>query len=176
MEENINNELLQLIDSKKGSSKKQSFIFKMKDLLVKDLACRLPYNNTWLRIYNYTGTDNQWTRVKLDADVWKKIKESKFGLVHVRAELKPVAALDYREVDEIFNEVLGSQEEADKYGDWIKFKCDGDIEFIFNRRSYKDVQKLYDWMYANNVDVNHLEDYALTMVWPPLSKDNLKDE
>lgn len=163
----MNKELLDLVEEKKGS-KKRSFIFKMKDLLIKDLACRLPYNNTWLRVCD--KETHEWTDKKLDVDTFKKIKENEIGLCYVKVKLRPVESLDYNEVDEVFNAVLGSKEEADKYGDWIKFRADGGIEFIFNRRSYKDVQKLYDWMYENNIDLNNLAEYNLTVEWPPLSK------
>lgn len=163
----MNKELLDLVEEKKGS-KKQSFIFKMKDLLVKDLSCRLPYNNTWLRVCD--KETHEWSDKKLDIDTFKKIKESEIGLCYVKVKLRSVESLDYKEVDEIFNAVLGSQEEADKCGDWIKFRCDGGIEFIFNRRSYKDVQRLYEWMYEHNIDLNNLAEYNLTTEWPPLAK------
>lgn len=163
----MNKELLDLVEEKKGS-KKQSFIFKMKDLLVKDLSCRLPYNNTWLRVCD--KETHEWFDKKLDIDIFKKIKENEIGLCYVKVKLRPVESLDYKEVDEIFNAVLGSQEEADKCGDWIKFRCDGGIEFIFNRRSYKDVQRLYEWMYEHNVDLNNLAEYNLITEWPPLAK------
>ena len=163
----MNKELLDLVEEKKGS-KKQSFIFKMKNLLVKDLSCRLPYNNTWLRVCD--KETHEWSDKKLDIDTFKKIKESEIGLCYVKVKLRPVESLDYKEVDEIFNAVLGSQEEADKCGDWIKFRCDGGIEFIFNRRSYKDVQRLYEWMYEHNIDLNNLAEYNLTTEWPPLAK------
>ena len=163
----MNRELLDLVEQYKGS-KKQSFIFKMKDLLVKDLSCRLPYNNTWLRIFD--SVKQEWVDQKLDIDTYKKIRENNIGLAHVKVKLKPVEALTYSEVDEVFDAVLGSNEEADKHGDWIKFRSDGGIEFIFNRRSYKDVQKLYEWMYEHNVDLNNLAEYNLITEWPPLSK------
>ena len=102
--------------------------------------------------------------------IWEHIKNSSIGLMHVKVYLRPVNSLTQAECNTIFNEVLGSEEEATKHGDWIKFRRDGSIEFIFNCRSYKDVQKLYDWMYEHDIDVNNLEEFNMTMPYPPLSK------
>lgn len=151
-----------------GSKKITSFVFKIYNTLVKDLACRLPYNNTKVRVFD--KDTEKWHDEYLTSELFEKIRKSNIGLVHLKVYLRPVNSLTQAECDEIFREVLGSEDEATEHGDWIKFRCDGDIEFIFNRRSYRDVQKLYDWMYAHNIDVNNLAEYNLTMQWPPLSK------
>lgn len=150
-----------------GSKKRTSFVFKIHNTLVKDLACRLPYGHTKLRIFDKER--NMWMDQTLTISIWEKIKNSDIGLMHVKLFLRPVNSLTSEECDEIFREVLGSEDEATEHGDWIKFRSDGDIEFIFNRRSYRDVQKLYNWMYEHNIDVNNLEEYNMTMPWPPLS-------
>ena len=149
--------------------KRSSFIYKIKNTLVKDLACRLPYDNTMLQIYDKES--NVWNKVKLNHSIWNDIYNSNIGILHVKVYLRPVSSLTNKEVEEIFNEVLKSEEDASEYGDWIKFRADGGIEFIFNRRSYKDVMKLYDWMYRHNIDLNNLAEYNLTFEWPPSSKD-----
>jgi hypothetical protein len=162
-----NQKLLDAIESV-PSRKRDSFIYKIKNTLARDLACRLPYGHTKLRIFD--KEKNAWTDQILTPVIWERIKSSDIGLMHVKVYLRPVNSLTQAECDIIFNEVLGSEGEATKHGDWIKFRCDGGIEFIFNRRPYRDVQKLYDWMYEHDIDINNLEEYNMTMSYPPLLK------
>lgn len=166
-DEVLNQSLLETIDSV-PNRKRDSFIYKIKNTLVKDLACRLPYGHTKIRIFD--KEKRMWIDQTLTISIYEKIRNSEIGLMHVKLYLRPVNSLAYNECEDIFNKVLGSEEEATKCGDWIKFRCDGGIEFIFNRKSYRDVQKLYDWMYEHDIDVNNLEEYNMTMPWPPLSK------
>ena len=103
------------------------------------------------RRLKYPKTIDAYVTLKPD-----DIRSMEIGTYDIVPYLYPVSSLTESQCDELFSLVLGSEEEAGKYGDWIKFRKDGDIEFIFTRRSYKDVWKLYEWLYRNHFDVDGL--------------------
>lgn len=127
---------------------------KLKDLVLKDLASRLPYHNTTVKVKR----DMSWFSETLNVFLWHDIMNGNLKVEDIKVVLKPMSALSDKEMTELVVSALGGDPAAGfDTNDWIRF-FDSDIEFIFYRRSYKDVIKFYDYCYAHGLDVNGLID------------------
>lgn len=63
---------------------------------------------------------------------------------------------------EVADLVLGVDAEI-MTDDFIKFRQDGDVEFIFYRRSYREVLKFYQYCHAHHMDIYGLIDNGLAI-------------
>jgi len=132
---------------------------KKRDLLLKDLAARLPYHNTTVRVTRWHCVFDE----SLSEFLWHDIKNGLIEIEDIKVVLKPMSALNDKEMRDLVVSVFGGDpaEDSSLTNDWIKFNTD--IEFIFYRRSYKDVLKFYDYCYSHNLDVNGLIDCGLAI-------------
>lgn len=90
--------------------------------------------------------------------------------------LYPMSALNDDEMGELLELTISKDFENDPTGDWIKFRQDGDVEFIFYRRSYKDVVKFFNWCYLNNYDCNNLIEKDMAIDISELKREDEKSE
>lgn len=93
--------------------------------------------------------------IPLTPSLWEEMRD---GLIEIRPVLKPVSRLTENQMDAIFALVIPEGPESN---DWIKFRQDGDIEFIFYRRSWLDVKKMYDYLIQEGYDVCGLIEQGL---------------
>ena len=114
--------------------------------IVKDLAARLWVKGT--KVY----LPGRGETVELDASLWDKFRKREID--EVKPILKSVSRLTDNQMDAIFALVIPEGEDGSN--DWIKFRQNGDIEFIFNRRSWTDVKKMYDYLIQEGYDIGGL--------------------
>lgn len=127
---------------------------KDKELLIKDLSCRIPYST----IVNVNGISN----VKLTSVSWYGevgVDDGStylYPISEIKPYLFPISSMTKEDIYQI-QDVLGEDFEIDKYGI---------TDLIRNRRtslSYLELDALFDWFNKNHFDYRGLIEQGLVI-------------
>ena len=127
---------------------------KDKELLIKDLSCRIPYST----IVNVNGISN----VKLTSVSWYGevgVDDGStylYPISEIKPYLFPISSMTKEDIYQI-QDVLGEDFEIDKYGI---------TDLIRNRRtslSYLELDALFDWFNKNHFDYRGLIEQGLAI-------------
>ena len=131
-----------------------------KELLLKDLCARLPYevkaqyNN---EIYNIDYISALYEEVKLDI-----ANNYTIGISEVKPYLRPMSSMTDEEMDKLFDILHIDKDGKDE--DWIKINDVYGIKFFFPTGKWvEDVADAYDYLNSIHIDYRGLISKGLAM-------------